>query len=94
MEARGEIRGGRFVSGFLGEQFARPEAVDLLRASRRRPADAAISVSAADPLNLAGIILPGSRVSPLSGEIVEIVRPVPIETLPPRAPAVSAPAAP
>jgi ATP-dependent Lhr-like helicase len=68
MEAQGEIRGGRFVSGFVGEQFARPEAVDLLREVRRdQSIGAAPRVSAADPLNLAGIITPGSRISPLSG---------------------------
>ena len=68
MEAQGEIRGGRFVSGFVGEQFARPEAVDLLRDVRRdQSVGAAPRVSAADPLNLAGIITPGSRISPLSG---------------------------
>ncbi|HUP40185.1 MAG TPA: hypothetical protein VM115_08705, partial [Vicinamibacterales bacterium] len=68
MEAQGEIRGGRFVSGFVGEQFARPEAVDLLREVRRdRNVGVAPRVSAADPLNLAGIITPGSRISPLSG---------------------------
>ncbi len=64
MEARGEIRGGRFVSGPGGEQFARPEALDLLRMMRRQPDRvAAIAVSNADPLNLSGIILPGPRVS-------------------------------
>jgi len=62
MEAQGEIRGGRFVSGFTGEQFARLEAIDLLRAVRRHPAGA-VMVSPADPLNLTGIILPGARVS-------------------------------
>ena len=68
MEAQGEIRGGRFVSGFVGEQFARPEAVELLREVRRdQNVGAAPRVSAADPLNLAGIITPGSRISPLSG---------------------------
>jgi ATP-dependent Lhr-like helicase len=67
MEARGEIRGGRFVSGFSGEQFARPEALDLLRAVRRDSASRAIvPVSNADPLNLTGIILPGPRVSRLA----------------------------
>jgi ATP-dependent Lhr-like helicase len=67
MEARGEIRGGRFVSGFSGEQFARPEALDLLRAIRRNPDSSAIEgVSNADPLNLAGILLPGPRVSRLA----------------------------
>ncbi len=68
MEAQGEIRGGRFVSGFVGEQFARPEAVELLREIRRdQSVGAAPRVSAADPLNLAGIITPGPRISPLSG---------------------------
>jgi ATP-dependent Lhr-like helicase len=64
MEARGEIRGGRFVAGFSGEQFARPEAVDLLRSVRRDAEHGTITaVAAADPLNLTGIILPGPRVS-------------------------------
>lgn len=63
LEARGEVRGGRFVAGFAGEQFALPEAVGLLRAVRRRePAGRLISVSAADPLNLVGIVTPGERV--------------------------------
>ena len=67
MEARGEIRGGRFISGFTGEQFARPEALDLLRAIRRKPEEnAVVTVSNADPLNLTGIILPGPRVSRLA----------------------------
>lgn len=66
LESRGEIRGGRFVSGFTGEQFALPEAVESLRAIRKAGAPAGASqdlrISAADPLNLAGIILPGARV--------------------------------
>ena len=67
MEARGEIRGGRFVAGFTGEQFARPEALELLRAIRRKSdGKAAVAVSNADPLNLTGIILPGPRVSRLA----------------------------
>ena len=67
MEARGEIRGGRFVAGFSGEQFALPEAVGLLRSIRRSPtAGHLVSVSAADPLNLMGILTPGSRVPPVS----------------------------
>ncbi|MBV9296852.1 MAG: DEAD/DEAH box helicase, partial [Acidobacteriaceae bacterium] len=67
MEARGEIRGGRFVSGVTGEQFARPEALDLLRLIRRESEKAAVvTVSNADPLNLSGIILPGPRVSRLA----------------------------
>lgn len=67
MEAQGEIRGGRFVAGFTGEQFARPEAIELLRSIRRmedQPEDT-LAIPNADPLNLAGIILPGNRVSPL-----------------------------
>ncbi len=73
-EAQGEIRGGRFVSGFSGEQFARPEALDLLRAVRRAgPEDASLpEVANADPLNLAGIILPGPRVSTLTRGITGI----------------------
>jgi ATP-dependent Lhr-like helicase len=72
-EAQGEIRGGRFVSGFSGEQFARPEALDLLRAIRRsaqqdRQPDQ-LDVANSDPLNLAGIILPGPRVSTLSRNV-------------------------
>ncbi|HEY7209002.1 MAG TPA: DEAD/DEAH box helicase [Bryobacteraceae bacterium] len=64
MEARGEIRGGRFVSGPGGEQFARPEALDLLRQLRRESnKQLPVTVSTADPLNLAGIILPGPRVN-------------------------------
>ena len=68
MEAQGEIRGGRFVSGFTGEQFARPEAIDLLRAVRRAETEdqASVEVAPADPLNLVGIILPGPRVSATS----------------------------
>ena len=64
-EARGELRGGRFVAGYAGEQYAAPEALDLLRAVRRagtHPEDD-LAVANADPLNLAGIVLPGSRVS-------------------------------
>ena len=57
LEARGEIRGGRFVAGFAGEQFALPEAIGLLRAIRRKPpSDALVSLSGADPLNLVGIL--------------------------------------
>jgi ATP-dependent Lhr-like helicase len=64
LEARGEIRGGRFVGGFSGEQFALTEAVQLLRSIRRAPAEGMmISLSAADPLNLQGIIMPGPRLS-------------------------------
>jgi ATP-dependent Lhr-like helicase len=71
LEARGEIRGGRFVNGFVGQQFALPEAVDLLRATRRAEKnDEPIIVAAADPLNLVGILTPGPRVSPYSGQVI------------------------
>jgi ATP-dependent Lhr-like helicase len=71
LEDRGEVRGGRFVSGFLGEQFALPEAVDGLRAFRKSvPEDELITVSASDPLNLVGIIVPGERVPAVSGKYV------------------------
>jgi len=70
LEARGEVRGGRFVTGFGGEQFALPEAVESLRASRSRECTAIIHVAAADPLNLVGIILPGERVSAVPGKQV------------------------
>jgi ATP-dependent Lhr-like helicase len=64
MEARGTARGGRFVTGFAGEQFALPEAVDQLRSVRRRERSAeVVRVSATDPLNVAGILLPGPRVT-------------------------------
>ncbi len=68
MEARGEVRGGRFVAAFLGEQFALPEALDLMRAVRRsEPGGEELRLSAADPLNLAGVVLPGPRVPQGSG---------------------------
>ncbi|MDA0738925.1 MAG: hypothetical protein O2999_09565 [Nitrospirae bacterium] len=64
LELRGEIRGGRFVSGFTGEQFGLPEAVEALRAVRKDPQAGAqeIRLSGSDPLNLVGIILPGDRI--------------------------------
>jgi ATP-dependent Lhr-like helicase len=67
LEARGEIRGGRFISGMSGEQFALPEAVGQLRSIRRLNGDGQlIGISAADPLNLSGIITPGDRVPALT----------------------------
>lgn len=67
LEARGEIRGGRFVSGLAGEQFALPEAIPLLRDVRRRPTDGSlIVVCGVDPLNLAGTLLPGAKVPALA----------------------------
>ena len=63
LEARGSVRGGRFVAGFVGEQFALPEAIELLRSARRSPRDGTlIRISACDPLNLVGVILPGPRI--------------------------------
>jgi len=68
LEARGEIRGGRFIAGFSGEQYATPEAVGLLRDVRRKPnTQQYVSLSAADPLNLIGILTPGARLASLSG---------------------------
>jgi ATP-dependent Lhr-like helicase len=68
LEARGDIRGGRFVAGFSGEQYALPEAVGLLREVRRRPPTGdLISLSGADPLNLVGILTPGPRLAALTG---------------------------
>jgi ATP-dependent Lhr-like helicase len=71
LEDRGEIRGGRFVDGFLDEQFALPVAVDSLRAAKKiAPAGESITLSAADPLNLIGILVPGERVPAISGKVI------------------------
>ena len=79
LEARGEIRGGRFIAGFTGEQFALPDAVQLLRSIRRTAPDGSmISVSAADPLNLLGIVLPTGRLSPSASNRVLFRDGVPI----------------
>jgi ATP-dependent Lhr-like helicase len=68
LEARGEIRGGRFVAGMSGEQFGLPEAVGLLRAIRRgEHSGKLISLAAADPLNLTGIVTPGERIPAQGG---------------------------
>jgi ATP-dependent Lhr-like helicase len=73
MEARGELRGGRFAAAFVGEQFALPEAVDLLRKVRRTEAkDEEVILSAADPLNLVGVLIPGPRVGANTGERIRI----------------------
>ena len=70
-EARGTARGGRFVSGFVGEQYALPEAVELLRQTRRRERSGEIvRVAAVDPLNLVGILTPGPRVPAQRGNLV------------------------
>ena len=71
LEARGEIRGGRFVSGFVGEQFALPEALEELRAVRNpAPTMCVVRVAATDPLNLVGILTPGARVPAVVGNAV------------------------
>jgi ATP-dependent Lhr-like helicase len=71
LEARGEIRGGRFVAGFSGEQFALPDAVGTLRDMRKENGEGGlVSVGGADPLNLVGIITPGPRVPGLPGNRV------------------------
>ncbi|MGC4008223.1 MAG: DEAD/DEAH box helicase [Pseudomonas sp.] len=82
LEARGEIRGGRFVAGLTGEQFALPEAVGLLREVRRREASGDwVVVSAVDPLNLAGTLLPGRKVPAVSGNRVLYRDGVPVGAL-------------
>jgi ATP-dependent helicase Lhr and Lhr-like helicase len=73
LEDRGEVRGGRFVSGFIGEQFALPIAVDSLRAIRKTQVHSeTVTLAAPDPLNLVGIILPGERVPAVSGKHVTL----------------------
>ncbi|MCA9714181.1 MAG: hypothetical protein KC468_05800, partial [Myxococcales bacterium] len=89
LEARGEIRGGRFVEGGRvdGEQYALPEAVGLLRAARReleeapRDGDELVCVSAADPLNLVGVVLPGERVPAVAGNRVLLRHGEPVAVL-------------
>jgi ATP-dependent Lhr-like helicase len=79
-EAQGEIRGGRFISGFIGEQYALPQAVEAVRALRRSGEKGSlVIVSAADPLNLVGILTPGPRVSPYSNQVIAYADGVPIE---------------
>ena len=82
LEARGEIRGGRFVSGFVGEQFALPDAVTALREAHRAPHTGALEVvSACDPLNLVGIVTPGERVPAQPGNRVVFRDGVPVASL-------------
>jgi ATP-dependent Lhr-like helicase len=82
MEARGELRGGRFVQGFAGEQFALPDAVAVLRDVRRAAKSGdSISISAADPLNMVGILTPGARVPALAGNRVLFRDGVPVAAL-------------
>jgi ATP-dependent Lhr-like helicase len=82
LEARGEMRGGRFVAGFSGEQFALPEAVAQLRSTRRQDDDGAlVSLSGADPLNLAGILMPGPKLPAVAGNRVLFRDGIPIAFL-------------
>ncbi len=79
LEARGEIRGGRFVTGFVGEQYALPEAVDALRnLGKAKPQGHLNSISACDPLNLVGVLTPGARVPAVLGNYVVFRDGVPI----------------
>ncbi len=84
-EAQGEIRGGRFVAGFVGEQFALPEAVEALRAVRRTEDSGPVIIAAADPLNLVGILLPGPRVPVSSGDAIALKGGVALDVGPPGA---------
>jgi ATP-dependent Lhr-like helicase len=82
LEARGEIRGGRFVSGMSGEQFALGGAIEQLREIRRTPADGrCLVISAADPLNLAGIVTTGERVRAVAGTRIACRDGVPIAAM-------------
>ncbi|MBF5010093.1 DEAD/DEAH box helicase [Burkholderia pseudomultivorans] len=82
LEARGEIRGGRFVAGLAGEQFALPEAIPILRELRRQPGDGqTVCVTGVDPLNLVGTLLPGDKVPALAGNRVLFRDGVPIASL-------------
>jgi ATP-dependent Lhr-like helicase len=87
MEARGSVRGGRFVTGFTGEQYALPGAVDALRQVRRRErTEETVRLSAADPLNLTGVILPGARIPALRGRTVVYRDGLPVDEATARAP--------
>jgi ATP-dependent Lhr-like helicase len=82
LEARGEIRGGRFVAGFSGEQFALPEAIGALRETRRRnDSDEWVSLSGADPLNLIGILTPGPKLAALASNRLLYRDGVPVASL-------------
>jgi ATP-dependent helicase Lhr and Lhr-like helicase len=82
LEARGEIRGGYFVGGLSGEQFARPEAIGLLRSIRKTAGRGElIAISAADPLNLVGVLAPGPRVAAITAHRILLRDGVPIAAL-------------
>ena len=81
LEDRGQVRGGHFVSGFLGEQFALPVAVESLRAMRKdAPSAEIVRLSVADPLNLTGIILPGEKIASNSGRTITLRNGIVAET--------------
>jgi ATP-dependent Lhr-like helicase len=82
LEARGDIRGGRFVAGYSGEQFALPEAIPLLREVRRRAHDGGlVCLSGVDPLNLSGTLLPGEKVPALPGNRILFRDGLPVATV-------------
>jgi ATP-dependent helicase Lhr and Lhr-like helicase len=82
LEARGEIRGGRFVAGIAGEQFALPEAIPVLREVRRRDHDGiCIAISGVDPLNLCGTLLPGDKVPALANNRIVLRDGIAVATL-------------
>jgi len=72
MEARGEVRGGRFVQGFHGEQFALPEAVESMRATRDLQHEELLTLAACDPANLIGVVIPGERTSAVAGRKIHL----------------------
>jgi len=79
LEARGEVRGGRFLAGVGGEQFALPDAVEVARTIRRsRPTGQRIEVAGVDPLNLTGVVTPGPRVPAVLGQKVIYLDGVPV----------------
>ena len=81
LEDRGEVRGGRFVASFIGEQFALPIAVESLRSARHAPATGdVVVVAAADPLNLIGIVVPGERVPASAGRVIRYRDGIPLDS--------------
>jgi len=91
MEARGTARGGRFVTGFVGEQYALPDAVEALRQTRRRERTGElVRLAAVDPLNLTGIVTPGPRIPAVRGNLVTYCDGLPVTASPPAHPHVAA----
>jgi ATP-dependent helicase Lhr and Lhr-like helicase len=82
MEARGEVRGGHFVRGVSGEQFALPDAIGLMRTLRKAPEKGElVTIAAADPLNLVGILTPGARVPATAANRILLRDGVPVAAL-------------